>query len=97
MPLVPVIVFLVGVGPVVMPLMPVIVFFVGVSAVVMPLMPVIVFFVGVSAVVMLPMIMPLVVVAMLSCHNGILTQTMKAAPHLGRGAAALYHWPFVGR
>ena len=60
-------------------------------------MPVIVFFVGVGPVVMpFPVVMPLVVVAMLSCHSGILTQTMKAAPHLGRGAAALYHWPFVG-
>ncbi len=64
--------------------------FMGVGAVIMSLM-------SVGLVAVLPVVVPLVVVpvAMLSCHNGILTPITKAAPHLGRGAAGLYHWPFV--
>lgn len=62
------------------------------SMIVVAVLPVIVPFVSVGLVVVLPVVVP---VAMLSCHNGILTPITKAAPHLGRGAAAFYHWPFV--
>ena len=81
--------FLVGVGAVVMPLMPVVVFLVGMGAGAVLLVPVTVLFVGVGAVVMplVPVVALLVgmgvmvvVVAMLSCHSGILTSNESGSP-----------------